>query len=89
VKRITLEVVLVSTVAGRWTEEKVNAVPHEGKWGTEKDKAGKHARIVVEMLHRMHAESRKGLCISITMVQAVNLLIQRSEMKEAVGKIEV
>jgi len=68
VKGVALEVVLVSTVARRGAEQKVNAVPHEGKWGTEKDKTRKDTRIVIEMFHGVHAETREGFYISITMV---------------------
>jgi hypothetical protein len=68
VKGVTLKVVLVSTVTCRRAEQKVNAVPDEGKWGTEKDKTGKDTRIVIEMLHGVHAETREGFYISITMV---------------------
>jgi len=57
VKGIALKVVLISTVTRRGAEQKMNAVPDESKWGTEKDKTGKKTRIVIEMLHGVHAET--------------------------------
>jgi hypothetical protein len=88
-KRVALEMVFVSTVAGGRTQQQMNSIPEERKRRTEEHQTRCHAGKVVEMLHGMHTETRKRLRIRIAVMKAVNLLVHRPIVEKPVGEIKM
>ena len=65
---VRLHVVLPAAVGGGGGDEQVHRVPHEGEGGGEDEEAGPEAAVVVEMLHRVHAQPSERLNIRVPVV---------------------
>jgi hypothetical protein len=89
VEYIALEMIFVSTVTCCRTQKQMDSIPQERIGGTDIHQARRNTGIVIQMLHRVHTESRKRLCVCIPMVKTVDLLVHGGKMEESVSKIKV
>ena len=67
----------------------MNSIPHEGEWGSVKQKRRSNATKIVQMLHGMHTKSSKRFNISIAVMQGVNVFVHGFDVNEAMSKIKV
>ena len=86
---VCLEMVFPSTVRGRWGNEQMDTVPHEGKGGGKDEEGGSDTAVVVEVLDGMHAQPREGFDVGVAVVEGVDILVQRLDVDEPVSKVEV
>jgi len=89
VKLVGLHVVLPPGVASGRGQEEMHAVEEEVHRMHAAVEAREEAAEVVDMLHRVHAETSKGLYIYVTMMQAVDVFVHPAGVDEAVGEIEM
>mmetsp|Transcript_3002 Transcript_3002/g.7195 ORF Transcript_3002/g.7195 Transcript_3002/m.7195 type:complete len:341 (-) Transcript_3002:801-1823(-) len=91
------EVVLVSRVGRRGGEDHVKAHPKDQK-RRESARPGKDhgqhqqgtvARVVIQVLDRVHGQSRKGFRIGGPVVQRMHVLVQEAQVEEPVGNVKV
>ena len=86
---VCLEMVFPSTVRGRWGNEQMDTVPHEGKGGGKDEEGGSDTAVVVEVLDGMHAQPREGFDVGVAVVERVDVLVESLDVDEPVSKVEV
>ena len=88
-KSIRLPVVLVPAVASEGREEKVHSVPQTVEWGGIEKKGRERAGVVVKVFDGMHAEPRKWLNVSVSVMQRVDLQEHRPKVQKPMREVKV
>lgn len=86
---VCLHMVFITRMCGSRSKNKVDSVPQESEGRSETVQCGGNGSEVVQVLDWMHAETREGFNIRVSVVHTVNVLVQAFDVHQSMGEVEV